>query len=147
MMLSKRHLIAVVFTLGFVVISQVSNNTLTTLWDYVVSDPKGSANGVVIVSKLNVLRWGITTYDIRYQYVVSGQAYVSSQIDYNTKGVDAEGMVERYPVGKEVVVYYDVAKPKYSTLLNDGLGVGVYKQLFGYFFAVIFFYYIGRAWE
>jgi hypothetical protein len=62
-------------------------------------------------------------FDIKYQYQVNGQVYESNRVGFGFKGsgkketVDA--IIERYPVGKEVVVYSDKTSPDFSVLEPD----------------------------
>ena len=72
---------------------------------------------------------------IRYEYVVQGERHEASEIavgewPYQTRHT-ASRRVERYPVGRQVTVYYDAGRPTLATL-EPGLSTGVlYLPLVG----------------
>lgn len=71
--------------------------------------------------------------DIRYSYVIYGQVYESRQIrlaqHVNMSSNEATALVERYPVGRQVVVYY---KPDDHTtvILEPGLSLSSFSLIF-----------------
>jgi hypothetical protein len=62
-------------------------------------------------------------FDIKYQYQVNGKVYESSRIGFGFKGSGkketVEAIVERYPIGQEVIVYFDKRNPNFSVLEPD----------------------------
>ena len=92
------------------------------------------AEGTVVVSRI---ARGPDTPDvpvIEYEYQVSGQNYRSDRIGYSIVGSSSDARVfrDKYPVGKQVTVYYKPEDPS-SAVLEPGLrwpiflflGVGV----------------------
>ena len=76
----------------------------------------------------------ITTYAaaIRYAYEIEGKAYESDQIQLGgtsetSQPREFERMVERYPKGKRVTVYYDPDDPATATLEPGELG-GIFNM-------------------
>lgn len=57
---------------------------------------------------------------IHYEYSVDGKIYESNVVNYGNTGSSnrsfAEGYVNRYPVGKPVLVYYDPQQPEKAVL-------------------------------
>ncbi len=93
------------------------------------SDAWPSTEGVVVVSK--VRRSGNTqpgdrrykfTPQVEYRYAVAGSEYASKRIDFSSVTVShknsgrAMQVVNRYPVGKQVDVYYDPGNPAFAVL-------------------------------
>lgn len=59
--------------------------------------------------------------DIRFEYQVAGRAYAAQRLQALGERAAswrsyADGVVARYPVGREVLVYYDPANPHDATL-------------------------------
>ncbi len=59
-------------------------------------------------------------FDIKYQYQINGETYESSRVGFGFKGSDKKESVElilnRYPVGQKVTVYFDKSNPSFSVL-------------------------------
>ncbi|MBA6256017.1 MULTISPECIES: DUF3592 domain-containing protein [unclassified Colwellia] len=59
-------------------------------------------------------------FDIIYQYKVNGKSYESNRIGFGFKGSDKKQNVDliinRYPIGKRVAVYFDKSNPSFSVL-------------------------------
>ncbi len=59
-------------------------------------------------------------FDIIYQYKVNGKSYESSRIGFGFKGSDkkenVDQIINRYPIGKKVAVYFDKSNPSFSVL-------------------------------
>lgn len=91
-----------------------------------------SVNGVVASSEIDKKRGDNgTTYsaEILYDYEVGGVTYSSNRVGYGDFGSSdpswARKVVNRYPQGKEVTVYYMPDKPEESTLEK-----GVHKKTY-----------------
>jgi hypothetical protein len=128
-----------VLVLLFALMSELISGSLTTTWIYICADLDSETEGVIVYSGFGFFgsrREHGDTHNIRYAYLIAGNAYSSSQIDFESKIVSAARKVRKYPEGKEVTVYYDSAQPYYSTLEKNALGKGIYIQLSG--IAVIF---------
>lgn len=57
---------------------------------------------------------------VTYRYQVGGESYLGTRIEFSFARIyftpEAQAVLERYPVGSEVTVYYDPADPAESTL-------------------------------
>ena len=91
-----------------------------------------TVDGAVVSSQVNPGCKNLTGYVpfIRYQYTVRGQEYTSHRIAYGA-GVcssksDVERIVNAYPEGKTVQVYFDPASPGDSTLNASRTGAGTF---------------------
>ena len=71
---------------------------------------------------------------IAYQYQVGGQLYKNTKISFLSSSGNASRIVDQYPEGKTVRVYYNPDKPKQAVLVPGGPGLNVVP----YFFAVVF---------
>jgi len=81
-------------------------------------------------------------FNINYKYQVNGQNYESSRIGFGFKGSDKKESVDliinSYPVGKKVIVYFDKSNPSFS-VLDPGR-----HSRFGFIFLlVLYFMFIG----
>lgn len=91
-----------------------------------------TVDGTVVSSQVNPGCKNLTGYlpFIRYQYTVGGQEFTNHRIAYGA-GVcssksDAERIVNAYPEGKTVEVYFDPASPGDSTLNASRTGAGTF---------------------
>jgi len=61
--------------------------------------------------------------EIRYEYVVDGHEYASRRLDFLDRAASwrsyAEGVIARYPIGRDVDVFYDPEDPAKSVLERD----------------------------
>lgn len=70
-----------------------------------------TTQGFIIVSRSLKQRVG-TVSDIRYEYWVNSKQYVNNRIFFGHNDTSTKP----YPVGKEVVVFYDPEDPQQSSL-------------------------------
>lgn len=83
-----------------------------------------------------------TSYDaeIRYEYVVNDQQYNGDMVnfgEYSGSHAHAEGIVNRYPVGQTVQVYYNPAEVT-EAVLEPGVSTSSYLVLgIGLIFALV----------
>jgi hypothetical protein len=86
-----------------------------------------TATGTVISSEIREISQGDSRYGayvtyrakILYDYSVGGVTYSSTTVSFveqESSLSDARGMVDRYPEGKRVEVYYDPLRPEVSVL-------------------------------
>jgi len=134
------YLAPAVLTITFALYSEKFGGTISTIRDYVLSNPNELTTGVITESKINryLKRWQ-KGYDIGYEYSVNNIIYIGHQINYSDKRTDPEKMIQKYPLGTKVTVYYDARLPKYSTLEKSTLDVSVYREIGGFIFCYIFF--------
>lgn len=80
--------------------------------------------------------------DIKYEYEVAGETFLGDRVfwgEYGTGSLDPmQEIVDRYPVGKKVTVYYDPANPKKAVLER-----GARLASFGLFFIGLLFSVVG----
>jgi hypothetical protein len=129
-----------VITLLFAGMSEYSGGTFSTISDYVTSNPTSQAAGVITQSDYKLIgRWGATAHDIRYRYTVKNREFSGSRVDYRSKTNDYAKVLQKYPLGRQVTVYYDPSRPRSSTLERSALGFHIYGQLVVLFFSYGFF--------
>ncbi len=111
-----------------------------------------TTNGEIIVSEIiekithgrNVVNEYTYSADIRYEYTVDSESYISSNVAFGSGGVStsdkgyAEGIVNKYPVGKTVNVYYN-SNDSSESVLEPGVN---FNQLI-LFILSLFFVLIG----
>lgn len=103
-------------------------------------DAKNNAQIIQSEVRRTPIRKSARGYRIKYSYIVNGQEYTSSLVNFsrNYEGV-AYKYHHRYPVGAEVVVFYDSSDPSVSVLEKEPIGIGVFFGVFCYFFVLFFF--------
>ena len=71
--------------------------------------------------------------DIQYDYTVNGLRYISGDIGVSTAKTnvrtDVQEVLDRFPVGRRITVYYDPFNPD-DTLLEPGADTGNYVVFF-----------------
>jgi hypothetical protein len=82
--------------------------------------------GTVIESTLVRTRKGGTKAHIRYVYGVNDVKYDNDTVSYSlTMLRDKDELMDLYPVGKRVPVYYSITDPSYS-VLEKGFSFGAF---------------------
>ena len=98
--------------------------------------------GEVAIAYVRVIRSSTrntTTYEanVAYQYRVQGTDYASSNISYKSvEFEDGRKIVERYPEGKAVSVYYDPRRPQRAVLEPGIHWSGILWMLMGLVFLI-----------
>ncbi len=107
--------------------------TFTILNQYIFSNIDSETTGKIIRSEQRVLGLGTKApqreYLIRYEYLVGEKKFNGELINYKTAIEDTAEILARYPVNKEVTVYFDSEMPKYSILEHGYLGFEVWFQI------------------
>ena len=98
-----------------------------------------TVEGVIIKSAIeesNFDRRRGYTIDVTYEYYVNGNKYLSNRICCGTSSNDSsEEIVEKYPVGSEITVYYREKKPNLSVIEpRIGRSAPVNAYAFGFLF-------------
>ena len=96
-----------------------------------------STNGRILMSdvsshrSLNSSGTHTTIYEpkIQYEYTADGQRYQSDQLSYSMVGGTsveswAENIVDKYPQGSSVQVYYNPSKPSEAVIEHSSGGLG-----------------------
>lgn len=111
-------------------VSEFSTGVLMTVFEYHRVNLNSVAAGVISKSEVGVFGlWGTAEYDICYVYTISEKKHVGCRVRYDLRLCDGCDVLKKYPLGREVTVYYDSAKHDYSSLEKGSLGKGVYRQL------------------
>lgn len=96
-----------------------------------------SAEGTIVSSSMYTsTRRGKTYYhySIEYEFTVNGKSYRSDEITFNDNyrnGQEfAQTYIDKYPVGKTAVVYYDPYDPSFCVLEPEKKGDAALKLFF-----------------
>ncbi len=70
---------------------------------------------------------GHSTAKIRYKYTVGGTEYENDKIEFGLyRGImtwgHADRLINRFPDGRQVEIYYDPSRPSLSSLVCGGIG-------------------------
>lgn len=103
-----------------------------------------TVKGKVTVSKMGTHRGDkSTTYsaDVAYDYTVNGTRYTGDRVTFGSVSTSstarARRVLNRYPKGKEVTVYYNPEDPEQSVLEPGIHGATWFLPAFGLLFAVV----------
>jgi len=116
-------LIGMIAALGAIIL--VVNVFDNIRWLFIDYSGYDQAEGMIIVSETEY-KAGLAShalhFNIWYRYTVNGIEYVSNRVHHGYTGSNsdgpgyAKGYVTKYPVGKQIVVFFDPDKPQYSVL-------------------------------
>src|SRR5690625_5070595 len=115
----KAVLFGVVATAVFLIVGEGSRGMVSTTVHYLAADFDARAPGVIEHSAkvfVHARYSGHYQYRVRYSYEVAGKRYLSNRVNYSLPNKNPDAIVARYPVGAEVVVYYDSRRPQLSAL-------------------------------
>lgn len=90
-------------------------------WLFIDASNYVSTEGVVTQSKIfhTGLRGG-WSFDIVYEYTVNNSLFTSDRVHFSYQTLSdktyAQGYVDKYPIGKVIVVYYNPQKPNEAVL-------------------------------
>jgi hypothetical protein len=113
------------FQMGFIVtlmtLFGLFSNAESIKWLFVDPSNFDITEGKVLSSKKEFHgTYGGWRFSITYEYEVDGHYYTSNRVHYGFQAMDeqsyAESYVEKYPVDKQVLVYYDPRNPGKSVL-------------------------------
>ena len=112
-------------------------DAFSKIHDYYSSNISASVSGRILKSERNGSSKR-SSHNVEYQYVVNGYTFVSDTVSYKAPGSSySRRTVRKYPVGKQVTVYYDPRNPRYSVLEPGNLETRVFFQAgFGVFLAL-----------
>ena len=106
-------------------VHDINTNTIQRVSQYYLSNIDNNTVGIVTKSrKTYPWAWGRNVHAFSYRFKVGDEEYTGKLINYQMPdryGVDS--VVRDYPVGKEVIVYFDSRNPNYSILIQDQLGL------------------------
>lgn len=80
--------------------------------------------------------------DVAYEYVVGEQTLQGERVQFGGRvsggsAKPAQKVVDRYPVGAEVTVYYDPARPNQCTLERTTAGSMIVLYVIGFAFVIL----------
>lgn len=109
-------------------------------WTYTYSSTQGTVASTKIES--NSDSEGGTTYtpQVQYTYTVNGRQFQADRINFllvSSSHKAAENVVNHFPAGQPVTVYYNPASPGDSVLLRGIDGMGLFMAMFFLPFNVI----------
>lgn len=131
-MKTKAFKIASIFFVFSAVMAELFCGTFSTVINYWLLDLNNTTEGVVIKSEMKLFNGAyqsVFSYDVEYEYTVDGSSYKSEQVTHGRSDENPYRILKRYPVGKEVTVFYDSSRPDYSVLELTGLSTKTYMQL------------------
>lgn len=109
-------------SLIMLLIFQLHEGAPSVFLNWAFSNLDSQVSGKVIRSEFLVGTRASDVYRIRYSYVVDGKFYASSVVNGYSFASRPREMVVKYPVGREVLVYYDSGNPRYAVLEKGPLG-------------------------
>ncbi len=108
-------------------------DAITIARSYIFANLDSTVTGKIIES--GVLEFGkyrSERYKVRYSYNIGNHYYIGSVVNYR-RNDSTEDVLKKYPVGKNVQVYYDSTSPRYSVLEKTGISGGIVFNLFAVF--------------
>ncbi len=82
-----------------------------------------------VISHSEISRWVVADEVINYRYTVAGREYENNLYSFVKRGW-FKGDLEKFPLGREVVVYYDPTDPTVSVLSRGNEDPAYYVMLF-----------------
>ncbi len=120
------------------------------LWTYLSTNYDSKTTGNIVLSTSRLKSGGKYSgircrYDIRYTYEVNEVLYLGDKVKLRSHkesghcGEGAKKVLEKYPAGKEITVYYDSTSPEKSLLENIGIDTErlVYQSLAAFVMSLI----------
>lgn len=108
--------------LGYSLISQISTGAIEVYLKSALLDYEGMAPGQILSSEEGLgqtYRGGeARTYEISYSYQISGQTLIGSKVGHLLRTERVDEVLEMFPEGKEISVYYAKEYPQESVLLK-----------------------------
>ena len=138
----KYLLVSVLFSIAIFFVVSGRTGAVSKIYAFSVSNINSEARGEIITS--DYIRAPISSkvrgYSISYKYNVNGKDFVSSLVSFAHSSTEtASEYVNRYPTGKNVVVYYSSEAPKFSILERKNPDFMVFFQAISILFISISF--------
>ena len=146
-----RKILLTIFSIGFLALGvlMLVSSTFSLMYNNSIQGWP-TTNGVVLSSNvsLKMVQNGNGPYttsfyspNVIYSYSVSGKNYTGNRLvlEYISSGeASAELLVNKYPVGTNVIVHYDAHNPGSSVLQSDVGNIGFYVVIvFGLVFSAV----------
>ncbi len=117
--------------LGFV---EYKSETITIFKSYFFLNMNSKTKGVIFRSSLIKRGRGTKAprmgYMIRYKYFISDREYIGSLVNYKSVTINPSGVLDKYPVGASVTVFYDSSAPHHAVLEKTSIGFDFWLHLF-----------------
>ena len=68
------------------------------------------------VQSIDGFRMLYTSYDVRYEYFVEGAPFISDRVSFTNDGNRYKEIIQKYPVGEKVDVFYNPKEPTMAVL-------------------------------
>ena len=112
------------------------------IYAFSISNIDAETQGEVVAS--DYIRAPISSrvrgYSITYKYNVNGKDFVSDVVSFAHSSTETDSeYINRYPVGKNVIVYYSSDAPKFSILERKSPDFMVFFQAISVLFISTFF--------
>ena len=127
--------IGIAIVLFFSAFVESRTGEVSSTYQYYTSDINETTEGIITQSKLRINENAIRGYIIRYAYEVNGVTHENDTVNYksNYASVGRE-YVNKYPIGKKVVVNYDAKNPDVSVIEISKPDLRILLELFGILF-------------
>lgn len=119
------------YTLAILLLFELSQHTVRTVAHYLITDLNQTTQGTIVDSRIDRVGkyGGSPVRSIEYTYMVEGQVYRSSMVDYTERGYNPEAYLRKYTKGDKVVVLYDSRFPYLSLLYKSDFNLGLIVSL------------------
>ncbi len=122
--LAKSIIAFIIFiSIGFLVYES-DLHTIKRVHQYFSSNIEENTIGTIVHSESRIVLGKVSAkiYFIKYKYSVNNREFIGDLVNYNWPSKDVDLILQKYPVGKDVTVFYDPSKPNFSILENTFLG-------------------------
>ncbi len=110
--------------------SEFHSGFLTQLYIYNFSDLDSEVEGEIIKSKWRQGKFLKNSYYVKYTYQVDGRTFIGTLVNFKAPSDGADEVLNSYPLGKLVTVFYDTASPEHAVLEKTSLGFKNWTHIF-----------------
>lgn len=109
---------SIIVLIAFIYIGWLSAGDLAHIF---ASDSWQRTQAVIVRSTVNRgTRGGPDSPWIEFRYHVAGRVFTGDQIDFGQWNYNIPMYLQKYPVGKQILIYYDPLQPKHAVLEKTG---------------------------
>ena len=106
---------------SLVIIVGINSSKESLKWLFINPDTYHQTEGTILSSNIGGGGvWGSWRFDITYEYMIGEQKFISNRVNFGYQAMSdrsyAQGYVDKYFVGKKVIVFYDPNDPSISVL-------------------------------
>jgi len=135
-------LVSVLLSIAIFFVVSGRAGAVSKIYAFSVSNINSETQGEIVTSDYirAPLSSKVRGYSITYKYNVNGKSFVSNLVSFAHSSTEtAAEYVNRYPAGKNVVVYYSSEAPKFSILERKNPDFMVFFQAISSLFISVFF--------